>query len=245
MRPRAAWVALQTSAKMLYVCQLVKLKALMGISLDQQEQQVALLHRLVRDAQRGQMPQDPLLSIAQSQNKAIDQLLGKGAGKQQPPQTPQPTREPQPAPSPTTSLPSIISPRVWERINSTFNPFASASASSSSSISTSDAAIPSNTESKFSGWPFWPLLPIQFPPSLLIAASTFQAALAKNWFNSRLDLQPKGSFLVFGEVEVAGERAKAKCDVKAAYDPKEGKYLWVVCNVKHLWEINQRAKGGP
>lgn len=42
-----------------------------------------------------------------------------------------------------------------------------------------------------------------------------------------------------------GERARAKCDVKAAYDPKEGKYIWVVCNVKHLWELKQRAKGGP
>lgn len=239
MRPRAAWVALQSSAKMFYMCQLIKIKAAIGISLDQQEQQVALLYRLVRDTQRGQMPQDPLQSIAQSQNKAIDQLLGKGASKSQPTQTPQPAREPQPAPSMTTGLPSIISPQVWERINSTFNPFASAP---STSISTTDQSSTSNTDSKSGGWS---LLPIEYPPSLIIAASTFQAALAKNWFNSRLDLQPKGSFLVFGEVEVIGERARAKCDVKAAYDPKEGKYIWVVCNVKHLWELKQRAKGGP
>lgn len=198
-----------------------------------------MLYRVVQAARRGTLPHNlSLQSRAQSRNKEVDRLLERGTSQPPSTQTPQPVREPQPAPSPTTNLPSIISPRVWERINSTFNPFASSSSAPSSSTSSSDLQ---DADPKSSGKR---QLPGILSPSLILAVSAFTSIIERNWSLSQRDLQPKGSFLVFGEVEVIGEKARAKCDVQAAYDPKEGKYLWVVCNVKHLWELKQRAKGG-
>ena len=249
MKPRAAWAALKNTAWMFYTIQTSKAKAYLGMSLDAHEQQVALFYKLVTDAthqmerkEELEAQKKALESTVQSQSKAIDQLLGKETTKASPPRPPSPTAKPardtQPAEPRSTGLPSVISSNVWDRLNSTFNPFSSSSSTpATTSSSRGSSSSSGNAE---------PSLPfsVSIPPSISIAISTFYATLAKAMFQTRTDPQPPGAFHIFGELEVIGETAKAKCDVKAAYDPKAAKFVWVVCNVKHLWEVKQRPKGG-
>jgi len=249
MKPRAAWAALKNTAWMFYTIQTSKAKAYLGMSLDTHEQQVALFYKLVTDATH-QMERKEALeaqkkaleSTVQSQSKAIDQLLGKettnSTSPLPPPPSARPARDSKPAEPRSTAFPSIISSNVWDRVNSTFNPFASALSTSATTPSSRGSSSPSD-DAEF-------VLPfsVSIPPSVTIALSTFYATLAKGLFQTRTDPQPPGSFHIFGELEVIGETAKAKCDVKAAYDPKAAKFVWVVCDVKHLWEVKQRPKGG-
>ena len=244
MKPRAAWAALKNTTWMFYTIQKTRAKAYLGMSInDPHEQQVALLYRLVSDATHQVERQEALEaqkksleSTVQKQSKAIDQLLGKNTTTESTPPPPQskPARDPQPAEPRSTGLPSPISSNVWERINSTFNPFASATSSSARSTSS-----PSPSDSGIS-----PGIAIPTFPSIIIAIQTFHATLVQGMFKTRTDPHPPGAFHIFGELEVVGEKAKAKCDVKAAYDPKAAKFVWVVCDVKHLWEVKQRPKGG-
>jgi hypothetical protein len=255
MKPRAAWAALKNTAWMFYTIQTSKAKAYLGMSLDAHEQQVALFYKLVTDATH-QMERKEALeaqkkaleSTVQSQSKAIDQLLGKdsttSSSPPSPPAASKPARDPQPAEPRSTGLPSVISSNVWDRLNSTFNPFASSSSTTSSSTPATSSSSRSSSSSSSGDSESSSRFSIPVPPSVGIAISTFYATLSKAMFQTRTDPQPPGAFHIFGELEVVGETAKAKCDVKAAYDPKAAKFVWVVCNVKHLWEVKQRPKGG-
>ena len=80
---------------------------------------------------------------------------------------------------------------------------------------------------------------------LSVAWKAFLSTLTHTWPQTRQDRHPKGAFFVLGQVEVRGTNGKARCDVQAAYDPREKKFVYVDIAVKHFFEDNQNAKGGP
>ncbi|KAI9727968.1 MAG: hypothetical protein M1828_005373 [Chrysothrix sp. TS-e1954] len=89
---------------------------------------------------------------------------------------------------------------------------------------------------------YLPEFPI--PLSLVLATNVFRASLHHNTTLSRWDKYPKGCVFVFGDVEVVGSKRKAKLDVFAAYDPKDGHWSFVKSQKKFSWELKQRPKGG-
>lgn len=88
-----------------------------------------------------------------------------------------------------------------------------------------------------------PKLPVS--GDMTIAWMVFANALAQRWGSSKMDTTPKGCFFVFGQVEVMGSVGRCKVDVHAAYDPKTRKYTFVVCKIKHFWDLQQAPRGGP
>jgi hypothetical protein len=252
--PKAAALAAWSGLKMFATCQVVKFKAVLGVELNKQEKQVAMLMTAVKQMSdqidAGGVPQDPSKGIQQlqSQSQAIDQLLGtkpKTSTSTPAASQPRPARDQTP-PSSSASipLPTIVSPNVWARLNATLNPFSSSQSPATQSTATTTKTPSSATPSASTDTPSFQFK-VSPSPSLLLTMATFQTSLAQLWQQSHTDPQPKGAFFVFGEMEVKGEKARAKCEVKAAYDPKERKYVWVQANVKHAWELKQRAKGGP
>lgn len=80
---------------------------------------------------------------------------------------------------------------------------------------------------------------------MTIALRMFFTTLMQSLVSAKTEIEPRGAFFVLGQVEVSGDRGRVKCDVKAAYDPKAAKYIYVKTTVKHFWELEQAAKGGP
>ncbi|KAI8940313.1 hypothetical protein NX059_004009 [Plenodomus lindquistii] len=56
---------------------------------------------------------------------------------------------------------------------------------------------------------------------------------------------PRGAFTVVGLIDIHGARARVTLNVKAVYDPKQGKYLGLQVGVFNFAEHKQAPKGGP
>ena len=78
-----------------------------------------------------------------------------------------------------------------------------------------------------------------------IAVHTFSAALGKNRALRETFVPPRGSFGVYGLVEVRGTTGRILFDVSSAYDPRQAKYIAMYAGVRNIKRWKQAPRGGP
>lgn len=119
---------------------------------------------------------------------------------------------------------------------------ATASKINSSETSQSPSTVlPSGSEgSKI----LWPLPSIPKPSSeMSIVSTAFKNSLAKNWRSASVPA-PRGTFTVSGLVEVYGSKGIVMLDVRAAYHPRESRWVVIAMAVRRVQKRKQGPKGG-
>ena len=75
------------------------------------------------------------------------------------------------------------------------------------------------------------------------ALHVFQHSLLKTWKTPRVPPE-RGSIIISGLVELVGSRATCVIDVRAAYHPKENRWVGVNIGVRRVQAKRQSPKGG-
>lgn len=214
--PKALYTAAYNSIKLFTELQLVKAKTALDIPLNQREKQIAAIVKIEQG--RVQMQAAQAESEARKEGSQAQRVqLEKGL------------QQPKPNGSPTSPFPSQSTKDTDPPSHAVNNPLL--------------ALLLSTTSIGASEEP--PSSPMAGSTDLSLAWKMFLQTLSTTWTRSRLDTQPKGALYVVGQVEVRGDKGRVRCDVQAAYDPKQAKVVYCVCQVRHYWELKQRAKGGP
>lgn len=76
-----------------------------------------------------------------------------------------------------------------------------------------------------------------------IAFKTFKRTLAKTWKSPSIPPE-RGTFIVSGLIEVEGSKAICVLDVRAAYHPKESRWVAIGVSVRRMQSRKQIPKGG-
>lgn len=76
-----------------------------------------------------------------------------------------------------------------------------------------------------------------------IAFKTFSRTLAKTW-NFPGPAAERGTFMISGLVEVEGSKAVCVLDVRAAYHPRESRWVAIGVGVRRMQKRKQGPKGG-
>jgi hypothetical protein len=80
--------------------------------------------------------------------------------------------------------------------------------------------------------------------SMTLNLSVFHQTFRRQYKGPPKDI-PRGALQVSGLIEVIGAKGKLDIDVRAIYDPKDGKYKSVDLTPRHFKEHRQRPRGGP
>lgn len=224
MYPTAMFAAVQNSVKIFGHLQWIKVKNGLGIQLSQTDKQVSAISKI----EKGRMQIESMQAKLESQDEAgsaerqrlLDRLNKSESGNaadQKPPALPKPKETDPPSSAISHPLLSFFLP----------------------------TGAGSQSDDSESGSARRTLTPFKPNSDMMLAWKMFIQTLQITWRKSRLDMQPKGAFFVVGQVEVRGDRGRIRCDLHAAYNPKESKVVFCICQVKHFWEWRQRARGGP
>ena len=102
-------------------------------------------------------------------------------------------------------------------------------------------SLPTNSER---GGIWWPLPAVPKPGTEMSAVTmAFKKNLAKNWKSAEVPA-PRGTFMVSGLVELQGSKAVCVMDVRAAYHPRESRWVVVSMGVRRIQRRKQGPRGG-
>ena len=75
------------------------------------------------------------------------------------------------------------------------------------------------------------------------ALHVFQHSLIKTWNIPQISPE-RGSIMISGLVELVGSKATCVCDIRAAYHPKENRWVALSIDVRRMQANKQSPKGG-
>lgn len=226
MYPKAIFSAAYTSISIFSQLQWIKVKESLGMEMNNRDKQLSHVSKIEQgardmEAMKAQTDSDKDASAADKQ-RLLDQLkVNKDNGS--------PPVQPKLPSAAQTDPPSNPTSPASHPLLAMLLPIASGSGSDESAV---------GSRNSITGY-------LRPSADMTLAWKTFLATLQMSWSRLRLDTQPKGAFYVVGQVEIRGKRGRVRCDVVAAYDPKLARIVYCICQVKHYWEWQQRAKGGP
>ncbi len=76
-----------------------------------------------------------------------------------------------------------------------------------------------------------------------LVSLVFQRTLKKNWRGGSYAAPPRGTLIVSGIVEVAGDKGICTLDVSALYEPRQGAWAGVGMAIRRIQPKKQRPRG--